>query len=120
MNPVANHPVTAYRPPQPDSATKSAHTEHSQSVGPLKAEQNTVTLSAEGKALLTALQEIDQQGQQSEKENKTVGDKVESFAHGALGMDHPDKIKQEEDSSYSAGQYLSAAATIGGIILALA
>jgi hypothetical protein len=34
-------------------------------------------------------------------------------------MDHPDKIKEEDDGSYSAGQYLSAAATVGGILLAL-
>lgn len=50
---------------------------------------------------------------------KSVGDKVESFAHGALGMDHPDTIKEEEDDSYSAGQFVSAAATIGGILLML-
>ncbi|RJX73784.1 hypothetical protein DZ860_06050 [Vibrio sinensis] len=81
---------------------------------PLKVEQNTVTLSEEGKALLSALQEIEH----NSKADKTVSDKVESFAHGALGMDHPDTI-EEEDSSYSAGQYLSAAATVGGILLAL-
>lgn len=85
---------------------------------PLKVEQNTVTLSEEGKALLAALQEIEKESQ-ANKAEKTVGDKVESFAHGALGMDHPDKIKEEEDGSYSAGQYLSAAATVGGILLAL-
>ncbi|MDN3609567.1 hypothetical protein ACODM8_03250 [Vibrio ostreicida] len=82
---------------------------------PLKVEQNKVTLSEEGKALLAALQEIDKEA----KEDKTVGDKVESFAHGALGIDQPDKIKEEEDGAYSAGQYLSAAATVGGILLAL-
>ncbi|CSI69697.1 Uncharacterised protein [Vibrio cholerae] len=34
-------------------------------------------------------------------------------------MDHPEKVKEVEDTSYSAGQYLSAAATIGGILLAV-
>lgn len=86
---------------------------------PLKVEQNKVTLSEEGRALLAALQEIDKESKAAEKGDKTVGEKVESFAHGALGMDHPDKIKEEEDGSYSAGQYLSAAATVGGILLAL-
>lgn len=85
------------------------------SPAPLKVEQNKVTLSEEGKALLTALQEIEH----NSKADKTVSDKVESFAHGALGMNHPDKIEEEDDSSYSAGQYLSAAATVGGILLAL-
>ncbi|UPQ87153.1 hypothetical protein [Vibrio sinaloensis] len=89
------------------------------SPAPLKVEQNKVTLSEEGRALLAALQEIDKESKAAEKGDKTVGEKVESFAHGALGMDHPDKIKEEEDGSYSAGQYLSAAATVGGILLAL-
>lgn len=84
---------------------------------PLKVEQNKVTLSEEGKALLAALQQIEKDSKV--EDGKTVGDKVESFAHGALGMDHPDKIEEEEDGSYSAGQYLSAAATIGGILLAV-
>ncbi|MDC5703692.1 hypothetical protein OPW41_15580 [Vibrio europaeus] len=85
---------------------------------PLKVEQNKVTLSDEGKALLAALQEIEKEGKVAKEGDKTVGDKVESFAHGALGIDHPDKI-EEEDGSYSAGQYLSAAATVGGILLAI-
>ncbi|KJY83111.1 hypothetical protein TW81_08850 [Vibrio galatheae] len=86
---------------------------------PLKVEQNKVTLSNEGKALLAALQEIEKESKVIKEGDKSVGDKVESFAHGALGMDHPDKIKEEEDGSYSAGQYLSAAATVGGILLAI-
>jgi prophage DNA circulation protein len=86
---------------------------------PLKVEQNKVTLSDEGKALLAALQEIEKDSKAVQEGDKTVSDKVESFAHGALGMDHPDKIKEEDDGSYSAGQYLSAAATIGGILLAI-
>ena len=83
---------------------------------PLKVEQNKVTLSEEGKALLAALQEMEKES----APEKTVGDKVESFAAGALGMDHPDTIKEENDDSYSAGQFLSAAATVGGILLMLA
>lgn len=89
------------------------------SQAPLKVEQNKVTLSNEGKALLAALQEIDKESKLAKEGEKSVGDKVESFAHGALGIDHPDKIEQEQDGSYSAGQYLSAAATIGGILLAV-
>ncbi|MGF1720298.1 hypothetical protein L4D20_09700 [Vibrio kyushuensis] len=84
---------------------------------PLKVEQNKVTLSDEGKALLAALKDLEKEGVEADKSTTS---KVESFAHGALGMDHPDKIKEESDGSYSAGQYLSAAATIGGILLMLA
>lgn len=117
MTPVGMEPVklspTQQVKPQADAVSETT------SPAPLKVEQNKVTLSEEGKALLAALQEIEKEGAQAKSENKSVGDKVESFAHGALGMDHPDKIKEEEDGSYSAGQYLSAAATVGGILLAL-
>ncbi|MDD9195094.1 hypothetical protein PVK62_04490 [Aliivibrio sp. S3MY1] len=80
---------------------------------------NQVSLSSEGKALLYALQDIEKESQLNRDSNKGMGDDVESFAHGALGMDHPDKIEEENDSSYSAGQYLSAALTVGGVLLAL-
>ncbi|WP_244298199.1 hypothetical protein [Aliivibrio finisterrensis] len=80
---------------------------------------NQVSLSSEGKALLYALQNIEKESQLNHDLNKGMGDDVESFAHGALGMDHPDKIEEENDSSYSAGQYLSAALTVGGVLLAL-
>ena len=81
---------------------------------------NQVSLSSEGKALLYALQDIEKESQLNLNLDKDVSDDVESFAHGALGMDHPDKIEEENDSSYSAGQYLSAALTVGGVLLALA
>lgn len=112
MEPAKLSPTQQVKPQATaaDAASKPA---------PLKVEQNKVTLSDEGRALLAALQEIDKDSKVAGKGDKTVGDKVESFAHGALGMDHPDKIKEEEDGSYSAGQYLSAAATVGGILLAL-
>lgn len=79
---------------------------------PLKVEQNRVTLSEEGKALLHALQQID-------KEAKETPTKVESFTHGALGLDHPDAIEEKEDTSYSAGQYVKGALSVGAILLAL-
>lgn len=116
MTPVTNNANQAYNAAKlPPANSTSAAAEPA----PLKVEQNTVKLSDEGKALLVALQQIDKEAKKIEAENETVGDKVESFAHGALGMDHPDKIEEEDDGSYSAGQYLSAAVTIGGILLAL-
>ncbi|MEC4728071.1 hypothetical protein HWQ46_21275 [Shewanella sp. D64] len=43
-------------------------------------------------------------------------DGVKSFAYGVLGMDHPDQIDAKEDDSYTAGQFLKAAATVGSVI----
>ncbi|MFA0543747.1 hypothetical protein AB4512_21000, partial [Vibrio sp. 10N.222.52.B7] len=73
-------------PSQMNSQSKNSEAEKP---APLKVEQNTVKLSNEGKALLSALKEIDKEAKKIEAENETVTDKVESFAHGALGMDHP-------------------------------
>lgn len=111
MEPAKLSPTQQVKP-------QATHASQQTNSTPLKVEQNTVTLSDEGKALLAALQQIEKDGKASAENGKSVGDKVESFAHGALGMDHPDKI-EEEDGSYSAGQYLSAAATVGGILLAI-
>ncbi|MDA0127553.1 hypothetical protein OH458_05640 [Vibrio sp. MarTm2] len=116
MTPVGMEPAKLATTQQIKPQTRPM--DNAQPTTPLKVEQNKVTLSEEGKALLAALQEIDKESN-VDKSDKTVGDKVESFAHGALGMDHPDKIKEEDDSSYTAGQFLSAAATVGGILLAV-
>ncbi|CAH1583943.1 conserved hypothetical protein [Vibrio jasicida] len=123
MNPVGSNSVNRQsvysNAAQQNNRDQAKVAKQSANAAPLKVDQNTVTLSSEGKALLVALQQIDHESKKVEAENKTVGDKVESFAHGALGMDHPDTIEEEDDGSYSAGQYLSAALTVGGIILAL-
>ncbi|WP_235630873.1 MULTISPECIES: hypothetical protein [Aliivibrio] len=90
------------------------------SMNALSVQRDTVSLSVEGKALLRALQEIEKDSKFKQSETEGVSDQVESFAHGALGINHPDAIEEEDDTSYSAGQYVSAALTVGGILLALA
>jgi len=117
MTPVGMEPAKLI--PAQQVKPQASQSELSKTSTPLKVEQNKVTLSEEGKALLAALQELDKESKATENANKSVGDKVESFTHGALGIDKPDEIATEEDSAYSAGQFLSAAATVGGILLAL-
>ncbi|HHF3023925.1 TPA: hypothetical protein ACPJ0Z_002170 [Vibrio diabolicus] len=118
MNPVGSTSVNNYAK-QSVASKQTSIAQEEGNASPLKVEHNKVTLSTEGKALLAALQQIEHDSKRVEAEDKSVGEKVESFTHGALGMDHPDKIEEEEDGSYYAGQYLSAALTVGGIILAL-
>ncbi|MCS0447134.1 hypothetical protein [Vibrio diabolicus] len=118
MNPVGSTSVNSYAK-QSVASKQTSIAQEEGNASPLKVEHNKVTLSTEGKALLAALQQIEHDSKRVEAEDKSVGEKVESFTRGALGMDHPDKIEEEEDGSYSAGQYLSAALTVGGIILAL-
>lgn len=111
----------AYNKPMPPTATPDSPSVKVSSMGTaIKVSDNQVSLSSEGKALLYALQDIEKDSQLNHDSKKGMSDDVESFAHGALGIDHPDKIKEENDSSYSAGQYLSAALTVGGVLLALA
>ena len=71
-------------------------------------------LSDEGKAL----SKTDKAEQTAKDADKSFADKVESFAYGTLGLDHPDEVKAETDDSYTAGQYLKGALTVGGLLLA--
>ncbi|QCP48025.1 hypothetical protein FAZ95_01790 [Trinickia violacea] len=41
---------------------------------------------------------------------------VKSFVYGTLGLEHPQEQKQDTDEYYSAGKWLAAALTVGGII----
>lgn len=47
---------------------------------------------------------------------ETPASNVEAFTYGALGMDHPDEVKSNDDDAYMAGQVLSALGTIGAIL----
>ena len=111
--------MTYSKPMHPIATADNPSVKVSSMGSAVKVSDNQVSLSSEGKALLYALQDIEKESQANRELNKGVTDDVESFAHGALGIDHPDKIEEENDSSYSAGQYLSAALTVGGVLLAL-
>ena len=56
----------------------------------------------------------------STDDERPLGDDLSTFAHGALGMEHPDKIEAVDDPTYEAGQYAKAVIAIGGILLAIA
>ncbi len=118
-NSGAYAPIAAAKPQAPVDTPKQSQLLNSVT----QVEQNKVTLSEEGKQLLATLQQMEADAQLTEgkeAKDKSVGDKVESFTYGALGMEHPEKLKEEKDGSYSAGQYFSGAATLGAILLALA
>lgn len=116
-----------------NSARSSSNSTHKAAEAPLSPSPSTqVSLSSEGKALLQALKEIDQEAPPPVEKSSSFGDKVESFTHGALGLDPPKKDDEDEtntaqkqeqeddkDDSYTAGKYAKAAATIGTILLAV-
>ena len=74
--------------------------------------ESTVTLSEAAKTKLAQ----EQQASATTTTESDEGSDLKSFTFGALGLDHPDKVEEKEDSSYTAGQYVKAAATIGGMI----
>jgi hypothetical protein len=45
---------------------------------------------------------------------------LESFAYGTLGLERPDQTQQETNTFYTAGRWLAAGITIGGLISLLA
>ncbi len=49
-------------------------------------------------------------------ESETPASGVEAFTYGALGMDHPNEVKNSDDGAYTAGQVLSALGTIGAVL----
>ncbi|UTV27860.1 hypothetical protein [Photobacterium atrarenae] len=82
---------------------------------------DTVSLSSEAKRRQGAEARLEE----ANNKNTEAGDiaqttkKAESFAYGALGLDHPDSVKQHDDEYYSAGQGLSALGTVATVLLAV-
>ncbi|MEH6530528.1 MAG: hypothetical protein V7735_04175 [Photobacterium frigidiphilum] len=86
-----------------------------------KAADTTVSISDDAKRKLAA--EADTQTQAKKNADGTVEEDssvAESFAYGALGMDHPDEVKTNSDDFYTAGQVLSAIGTVATVLLAIA
>ena len=75
-----------------------------------------VTLNKEALGEAKTNEPLSSAGVDAKKSDDEQNGGVKSFAYGALGMDHPDKVEQKEDDSYTAGQFLKAAATVGSVI----
>ncbi|MBW8183157.1 hypothetical protein [Shewanella nanhaiensis] len=97
---------------------KEAVTPREVTVTPTKVEVSpaALSLSEREQKLANNSQVSTQTSTQTDPKEGEQSGGVKSFAYGALGMDHPDKVDQEEDDSYTAGQFLKAAATVGSVI----
>jgi len=117
MTPVTNNNRLSnpYANQQPISATPTVST--LELVNVISKEDKQMELSDEGRALLSVLNEIDASKKAQGKED--ISDQVTSFTYGAFGMEHPDQVQEVADSSYSAGQYLKGALSIGAMLLAI-
>jgi ribosomal protein L24 len=97
--------------------SKTTRSESQEIAKTLPVEPSKVMISDQAKALLAASPETEDELQKVESEKP--GD-VTSFTYGALGLAPPETISEEENnSSYTAGQYLKGALTIGSILLAV-
>lgn len=88
---------------------------------PNTGDSTTVTLSSAAQDKLTA-EQVGAKPVAAESANKAPEEEsgdLESFVFGALGLDHPEEIDENGDPSYSAGQYVKAAATVGSMIAML-
>jgi hypothetical protein len=84
----------------------------------LQVESSKVTISDEGKLLISFSVAMDEEAKTAKLDDPDKPSSVSSFAHGALGLDNPEKEAEEEkDTSYTAGQYLKGALTIGSMLL---
>ncbi|CAB3662102.1 hypothetical protein LMG24238_01728 [Paraburkholderia sediminicola] len=103
------------------SATNDPDDTATQTVASNTSEQDdAVHISAEGAA--TAAQEGNaiQDGAVSDSAGEgastTDVSAVKSFAYGTLGLERPDQPHEERNAFYTAGRWLAAGITIGGII----
>ncbi|WP_299017203.1 hypothetical protein [uncultured Photobacterium sp.] len=83
-----------------------------------KAGDSTVSISEEAKLMQVA--DAGKHNIEADEETALATKKAESFAYGALGMDHPDEVQQNTDDFYTAGQVLSALGTVATVLLAIA
>ncbi|GLS90186.1 hypothetical protein GCM10007916_12530 [Psychromonas marina] len=113
---IMNNYVASKQLTQPVDLQNKANVNKETPAG-VEANKEQVNISEEAKLLQAASVNADQ----SEKgvKDRNLSDDVESFAYGALGMEHPDEVEEEKDGSYTAGQYLKGALTVGALILAV-
>jgi hypothetical protein len=89
-------------------------------------QDDAVHISAEGAATATAAQDGNTGQGDAVSDSASQGtpasgvSAVKSFAYGTLGLERPDQPQEAHNAFYTAGRWLAAGITIGGIISLLA
>lgn len=96
-------------------ASSEARTAHPSAVGP----QNTT--SAQASTQVDISPEGREKANGSSASSRNEGNKsplqeAQSFVYGTLGLDRPDEIQKNANSSYTAGKWVAAAATAGMLV----
>ncbi|SIT40497.1 conserved hypothetical protein [Paraburkholderia ribeironis] len=116
--------------PTPDRATTSGASAANDAVAQTatsatSAQDDAVQISAEGAAAAaqdgsTTAQDGAGSDSAGESAPESGASAVQSFAYGTLGLERPDQSHEDRDAFYTAGRWLAAGMTIGGIISLLA
>jgi cytoskeletal protein RodZ len=87
-------------------------------------QDDAVHISAEGAATAARDGNTGQDGAASDSASEGAPasgvSAVKSFAYGTLGLERPDQPQEERNAFYTAGRWLAAGITLGGIISLLA
>jgi hypothetical protein len=116
--------ATANSLPMGDDATVAQTATSAAAVTPATSIQDdAVHISAEGAAAATAEQEGNAAQEEAGSDSTTAesapasgAPAVQSFAYGALGLERPDQPHEERNAFYTAGRWLAAGITVGGIV----
>ena len=84
------------------------------------AQDDAVHISSEGATAAAQDGNIAQDGTESDSAGESAPESgasaVQSFAYGTLGLERPDQHQEERNAFYTAGRWLAAGITVGGIV----
>jgi hypothetical protein len=84
------------------------------------AQDDAVHISAEGAVAAAQDGNTAQDSAQSDSAGASAPESgasaVQSFAYGTLGLERPDQPQEERNAFYTAGRWLAAGITVGGIV----
>ncbi|CAB3810909.1 hypothetical protein [Paraburkholderia fynbosensis] len=85
------------------------------------AQDDAVHISAEGAAAAdqdgnTAQEEVGSDSTTTDSAPAAGASAVQSFAYGTLGLERPDQPHDDSNAFYTAGRWLAAGITVGGIV----
>ena len=92
-----------------DDNVDPAQTAQATNPADVATQDSAVTISPEGAAMAS-------QGASSDQGSASNVSAVKSLAYGTLGLERPDQPQQDRNEFYTAGRWIAAGLTVGGII----
>lgn len=89
--------------------TQTTQTTQATKPADVASQDSAVTISPEGAAMAS-------QDASTDEGSASSVSAVKSFAYGTLGLERPDQPQQDRNEFYTAGRWIAAGLTVGGII----